>query len=211
MKRIQSKLTYANVMSSIAVFLILGGASAWAAKKIGTNQLKANAVTTGKIKNEAVDVSKVKNGAVTNPKIADGSVTTAKIAEGQITTERIANDAVTGDKVKESSLSEVPSANSANPSAFAKVNSNGTVDSVNSKGISGANVSHPSTGVYCVTAPSFPPKGGQATTQAGTPGTTAQITIGGTASCPLPAVEVKTWTTGPAATADLTFYVELYR
>jgi hypothetical protein len=211
MKKIQSKLTYANVMSTIAIFLILGGATAWAAKKIGTNQLKANAITTGKIKNEAIDVSKLKANAVTNPKIADGSVTTSKLAEGSVTTDRIASDAVTGDKVKESSLAEVPSANSANPAAFAKVSSVGAVDSANSKGINGANVSHPSTGVYCVTAPSFPPRGGQVTTQfGGTGGTTAQLTIGGTGSCPLPAVEVQTWTTNPVAAADVGFFVELY-
>jgi hypothetical protein len=70
-------------MSSIAVFLILGGATAFAAKKIGTSQLKANAVTTGKIKKEAVTTAKIKK------------------------------DAVTGAKVKESTLGQVPSALSA--------------------------------------------------------------------------------------------------
>ena len=35
MKQIRKRLTYANVMSSIAVFLVLGGATAFAAKKIG--------------------------------------------------------------------------------------------------------------------------------------------------------------------------------
>jgi hypothetical protein len=67
-------------MSSIAVFLILGGATAFAAKKIGTSQLKASAVTTGKIKKEAVTTAKIKN------------------------------DAATGAKVKESTLGQVPSA-----------------------------------------------------------------------------------------------------
>ena len=35
MKQIRKRLTYANVMSSIAVFLVLGGATAFAASKIG--------------------------------------------------------------------------------------------------------------------------------------------------------------------------------
>ena len=51
MKQIRQRLTYANVMSSIAVFFILGGATAFAATKIGANELKANSVLTGKIKN----------------------------------------------------------------------------------------------------------------------------------------------------------------
>jgi len=87
-KQIRTRLTYANVMSSIAVFLVLGGATAFAASKIGSNQLKSNSVTTGKIKKEAVTTAKIKK------------------------------DAVTGAKVKESSLGEVPSAaNAANANA----------------------------------------------------------------------------------------------
>jgi hypothetical protein len=79
-KQIRKRLTYANVMSSIAVFLVLGGATAFAASKIGSNQIKSNAITTGKIKKEAITTAKIKK------------------------------DAVTGAKVKESSLGQVPSA-----------------------------------------------------------------------------------------------------
>jgi len=73
-KKICKRLTYANVMSSIAVFLVLGGASALAASHLGKNsvgskQLKKNAVTTAKIKNNAVTTSKIKNGAVSGAKI----------------------------------------------------------------------------------------------------------------------------------------------
>ena len=100
MKQIRKRLTYANVTSSIALFLVLGGATAVAAQKIGANELKANAVKTGKIVKEAVTTSKLKKSAVTTDKIADLAVTTGKIA----------NDAVTGDKVKESTLGQVPSA-----------------------------------------------------------------------------------------------------
>ena len=82
MNQIRKRLTYANVMSSIAVFLILGGATAIAAKKIGKNQIKANAVTAGKIKKNAVTTAKLKDKAVTNGKLADGSVNFAKLAPG---------------------------------------------------------------------------------------------------------------------------------
>lgn len=104
MKQIRRHVTYANVMSSLAVFLILGGATAIAATKIGANQLKANSVKTGKIVKEAVTAGKLKKNAVTN----------AKIAAGAVTTDKIANDAVTGDKVNEATLSTVPSAANAN-------------------------------------------------------------------------------------------------
>ncbi len=86
MKQIRKRLTYANVMSSIAVFLILGGATAFAASKIGANRLKANSVLTGKIKKEAVTTSKIKNNAITTSKIADKAVTGAKIDVGSLGT-----------------------------------------------------------------------------------------------------------------------------
>ncbi len=100
MKQIRKRVTYANVMSSIAVFLVLGGGAAYAAKKIGSNEIKGNSITTGKIKKEAVAAAKIKKNAVITAKIANNAVTTAKIAD----------DAVTGDKVKESTLAEVPNA-----------------------------------------------------------------------------------------------------
>lgn len=69
MKRLRKRLTYANVMSSIAVFLVLGGGAAFAAGKlaknsVGTKQLKNNAVTTKKIKNNAVTGAKVKESSL---------------------------------------------------------------------------------------------------------------------------------------------------
>jgi hypothetical protein len=83
-KQIRKRLTYANVMSSIAVFFVLGGATAIAATQlgkntVGTKQLKKNAVTSAKIKNNAVTGAKLKDGSVTTGKLADGSVTGAKV------------------------------------------------------------------------------------------------------------------------------------
>jgi hypothetical protein len=72
-KKIAKRLTYANVMSSIAVFLVLGGATALAAglakNSVGSKQIKKNAVTTAKIKNGAVTTSKIKNGAITGAQV----------------------------------------------------------------------------------------------------------------------------------------------
>ena len=45
MRRIRAHLTYSNVMSTIAVFGVLAGGSAWAASKIGTNEIEPGAVT----------------------------------------------------------------------------------------------------------------------------------------------------------------------
>jgi hypothetical protein len=101
LKQIRRHVTYANVMSSLAVFMILGGATAFAAvQKIGAKEIKANSIKTGKIVKEAVTAGKIKKAAVTEGKLADGAVTTNKLA----------NDAVTGDKVNEATLGVVPNA-----------------------------------------------------------------------------------------------------
>lgn len=87
MNRIRTRLTYANVMASIAVFLVLGGASAFAATQlgknsVGTKQLKKNAVTTAKLKKNSVTTAKIKKNAVTTAKLKDGAITGAKINAG---------------------------------------------------------------------------------------------------------------------------------
>jgi hypothetical protein len=65
--RLRRRLTYANVMATIAAFGVLAGGGAYAASKIGTNDIKNGAVTTKKIKNGAVTRKKLKPGAV--PKV----------------------------------------------------------------------------------------------------------------------------------------------
>lgn len=85
MKQIRKRLTYANVMSSIAVFLMIGGATAFAAGKlaknsVGTKQLKSNSVTTAKLKKNAITTAKIKNGAVTGAKVNLGTLGTVPTA-----------------------------------------------------------------------------------------------------------------------------------
>ncbi len=97
MKQIRKHITFANVMSSIAVFLVLGGGAAYAAKKIGSNEIKGNSITTGKIKKEAVSASKIKKNSVTTAKIANGAVTGAKLNLGTVGTVPNAAHANTAD------------------------------------------------------------------------------------------------------------------
>lgn len=86
-------------MSSIAVFLVLGGATAFAAGKIGPHRLKANAVTTPKIKANAVTTRKIKKNAITTAKIKDKAIKNAKLDDNAVTTAKIANGSVTGPKI----------------------------------------------------------------------------------------------------------------
>ncbi|MBK8294665.1 MAG: hypothetical protein IPK93_07805 [Solirubrobacterales bacterium] len=102
MKALKDRITPSIVISSLALFVALGGASYAALGKnsVGSKQLKKNAVVTKKIKKNAVASSKIKKNA--------------------IVTSKIKNDAVTGAKVKESSLGTVPNATNSAAADFAK-------------------------------------------------------------------------------------------
>src|ERR1700689_4890345 len=80
MRPIRSKLTYANVMSSIAVFLLLGGGAAFAASKLGKN---------------SVGTKQIKSGAVTGIKIKKGTITGTNINLSQLGTVPSATTAAT--------------------------------------------------------------------------------------------------------------------
>jgi hypothetical protein len=113
LKQIRKRLTYANVMSSIAVFLVVGGATAFAAghlgkNTVGTKQLKNNAVTTAKIKNGAVTGAKVNltslgtvpsatNAAHATSADNATNATNAKTLNGQSPSSFMASNAVRAD------------------------------------------------------------------------------------------------------------------
>ncbi len=117
MNRIRKRLTYANVMSSLAVFLVLGGATAFAATKIGSNEIKANAIITGKIKKEAVTEGKIKAGAVGNSRLGNGVVSANKLAPNAVTGSTLADNSVTSSKLAENSVISGKIANAAVTSA----------------------------------------------------------------------------------------------
>ena len=62
------KLTYSNVVATLALFIAIGGASAFAASQLGKTT-----VGTKQLKNNAVSAAKIKNGAVTQAKISSAA------------------------------------------------------------------------------------------------------------------------------------------
>lgn len=157
MQRLRRRLTYANVVSTFALFLVLTGGAAYAAKKIGSHDLRGASVTTAKLKRGAVTTAKIRNGAVKTAKIAPGNVTNGKLAVGSITAEKLAPGFV------------APAAEKL--SRFANISATGTV-LTGSAGITQANVTHAVTeagvtrtlsGFYCFSGLTPPPVGGVAT------------------------------------------------
>jgi hypothetical protein len=118
MKRFLPRLTYANVVSTLCLFLLLGGASALAATQVaknsvGTKQIKKSAVVTAKIKNAAVTTSKLADSSVTSGKLADNAVTSGKITDAAVTTSKLADNAVTSGKITDAAVTTSKLANNA--------------------------------------------------------------------------------------------------
>ena len=82
MQRARARLTYANVVSTLALFLVLGGGAAFAAKKLTTSDIKKGAIKTKLIAKSAVTKAKIAKNAVTGAKVKDGSLTPADVAGG---------------------------------------------------------------------------------------------------------------------------------
>jgi hypothetical protein len=112
MKRFLPRPTYANVVSTLCLFLLLGGASAFAA-----TQLAKNSVGSKQIKKNAVVTAKIKNAAVTNSKLGDGAVTSGKLADAAVATSKLANNAVTSGKITDAAVTISKLANDAVTSA----------------------------------------------------------------------------------------------
>lgn len=111
-----------NVVGYIALFIALGG-TAWAANKIDSEQIKRGAVQSkhidnGQVKSKDIRDGKgvkskdVKDGTLTGDDVGDGSLGGTDLADGSITGTQVAADGLTGVHVDESTLGQVPDADS---------------------------------------------------------------------------------------------------
>ena len=90
MRRLRRHITYANVVSTIALVLAVGGGAVYAASKIGPHGIRKNAIHSFHIKNKQV-------------KRQD-------IAGGSINSRKVSNESLTGKDIREATLGLVPSA-----------------------------------------------------------------------------------------------------
>jgi hypothetical protein len=112
--KLRPRLTYANVMATVAVFVALSTGGAYAANTVFSTDIVDGEVKTADIANQAVNSPKIGNGgvqnadlsanAVTAPKIADGAVDSAKVADGGIQGVDVTSNTLTGAQIDESTL-----------------------------------------------------------------------------------------------------------
>jgi hypothetical protein len=78
MAAIRKRLSYANVMATVAVFISLGGGALAALRlppnSVGARQLKKGAVTGGKVKDGSLTGLDIKPGSLTGANIKPGSL-----------------------------------------------------------------------------------------------------------------------------------------
>jgi hypothetical protein len=88
------RLTYANIVSTLALFLALGGGAAYAASKVSSGDLAAGAVRTSDVFKRAITSGKLAVGAVRSNQIVDGAIGSKQLADGAIGAKQIANAAI---------------------------------------------------------------------------------------------------------------------
>jgi hypothetical protein len=93
MGRLRRRLSYANVVSTLALVLALSGGAVYAANKIGAGGIRKGAIRSFHIKNR--------------------QVRRQDIAGGSINSRKVSNDSLTGKDIKEARLGLVPSAQDA--------------------------------------------------------------------------------------------------
>jgi len=103
---VRKRLTYSNVIASLALFIALGGAAVAATKlprnSVGPNQIKQGAVTAAKIRKQAVTSAKLATGAVTIGKLGTNSVGPNNIGNGAVTTPKLGASSVIASTIKNS-------------------------------------------------------------------------------------------------------------
>jgi hypothetical protein len=110
--RLRPKLSYSNVIASIALFVALGGAAVAAGlpkHSVGTQQLKRGAVnaaalkkgavTSGKLAPKSVVAGKLGPNSVSPGNIGNGAISSAKLAAGAVIASSIKNGVITNPKL----------------------------------------------------------------------------------------------------------------
>jgi len=134
---IRKRITYANVVATLALFLALSGAAVAATQlprhSVGPKQLKRGAVTTAALRRKAVTAAKLApksvisgklgpnsiapwnlgNGAVTTPKLGEGAVIAMSIKNSVVTTNKLNSQAVTTAKLDNEAVTTAKLANEA--------------------------------------------------------------------------------------------------
>ncbi|HEY8639549.1 MAG TPA: hypothetical protein VIL53_03475 [Solirubrobacterales bacterium] len=117
MGRLRRRLTYANVVSTIALVLAVGGGAVYAASKIGAQGIRKSAIHSFHIKNKQVKRQDIAGGSINSRKVSNESLTGKDIQEATLGLVPTAEDARTVNGITE----RVVRASQADPSGANQV------------------------------------------------------------------------------------------
>jgi len=144
---LRRRLSYANVVASLALFVALGG-TGYAAVTVTGKNVKDGTLTGRDIKNSSVTSADVRNGSLLSRDFKAGQLPASAPGTPGVPGQRGAP----GDKGDKGDPGEPGSAR-----AYAFVNSDGSVDETRSKGVVDANVAGVGN-TYCFTGLAFTPR-----------------------------------------------------
>jgi hypothetical protein len=110
MKRTSTPVTYSNVMSTVAVFLALGGGSVAVAGMVADDSVDSGSVVNDSLQSKdlrnevAVKGQDVVDGELGSSDIATDGVGAAEIASSAVDSPEVAPDAITGAEISSSSV-----------------------------------------------------------------------------------------------------------
>jgi hypothetical protein len=105
-ERIRARLTYANVMATVAVFIALGGSAVAGTVVITSNSQVASGTISGHHPPAGAHANVI-SGSINSQDLATGGVDTADLASGAVNGGRLAPNSVDGSKVRNGSLTGI--------------------------------------------------------------------------------------------------------
>jgi hypothetical protein len=100
---IRPRLTYANVVATLALLVALGGTSL-AAVRIGSREIRNNSVRSVDIHNNGVRGADIRDGDITGGDIRDRSMTGSELSDGSLTGRHVRGGSLTGTELRDRSL-----------------------------------------------------------------------------------------------------------
>jgi uncharacterized protein YjbI with pentapeptide repeats len=105
LRKLRLQLTYANVMSTLAVFFALAGGSAYAINEWTGANIVDESLTGADIKNGTLQGADYGFGSVSGARITDNNITGVDIANNAVFSEDVNDDSLTGVDIREQNLS----------------------------------------------------------------------------------------------------------
>jgi hypothetical protein len=104
MDKIRPRLSYANVVSTLCLILVLGGGAAYAANTVGSADIIDGQVKTADIGNKQVRSADLQDASVTNAELAPDAVDGSKVLDNSLGTNDVATNSLFGSDIFDGTL-----------------------------------------------------------------------------------------------------------